>query len=345
MKKVIQGYSIDREIGKGRYSTVHLVHKSNVVRAIKIIELQYQDSVFTSKIGTGGRSSSYYEQICSDVLNEINIISQLSSDDNRYIVQYYEHMIEKIRTEDGSESGCRIFIVMEYLKTLTDLLKEENILCEDVIHIGKDIAQALITCHENCILHRDIKPDNIFISTKAGKNRKYKLGDFGVSRKLKQDEMASTLKGTPNYIAPEVYKGIEEDRAYEYSSDIYSLALVLYVLLNENRLPFYPDYPSEVLPTDENKAFLKRIRGEIPKNPVNAPDELGEVLKKALSDEKTRYQSITQFLTDWNEVEQKLTVEQKQKIASHKLEEISANKKETVPQNHMGEPVLKKKSR
>ena len=231
MSDEICGYKIDKVLGKGRYSEVYHARKNDTERAIKVVKVTNDSSV--NEIGTGERSSSYYEQLCNDLLEEVQFISELSKEDNRYIVQYYEYETEQV--EELGRKTTYLYIFMEYLKPLSELGRCSELYCEDVIQI----------------LHRDIKPDNIFVSEKEGRNRKYKLGDFGISKRLKQNEMASTLKGTPMYMAPEVFMGRKDERSYGYSSDIYSLALILYVLLNDNRFPFLPDYPIEILPEDE----------------------------------------------------------------------------------------------
>ena len=96
------------------------------------------------------------------------------------------------------------------------------------------MCSALELCRENNIIHRDIKPQNIFVSRYGV----FKLGDFGVAK-------ASTIRtsadkvGTYSYMAPEVYKG----KGYDDRVDIYSLGMVLYWLLNERRGPFLPMPP------------------------------------------------------------------------------------------------------
>ena len=75
---------------------------------------------------------------------------------------------------------------MEYLTPFTDFALGKNLSVRDVIKVGKDILTALIACHENGIIHRDIKDDNIFVATDGT----YKLGDFGVSKKLKDRSKA-----------------------------------------------------------------------------------------------------------------------------------------------------------
>lgn len=339
MPDEICGYKIDKVLGKGRYSEVYHVHKNDIERAVKVVKVM--NDPFVNEIGTGERTSSYYEQLCNDLLEEVQFISELSKEDNRYIVQYYEYEVKKV--DELDQKTTYIYIFMEYLKPLTKFIKHSELSCEDVVQIGKDIAQALVICHENHILHRDIKPDNIFVSEKKGRKRKYKLGDFGISKRLKQDEMASTLKGTPMYMAPEVFTGRKDERSYGYSSDIYSLALTLYVLLNGNRFPFLPDYPNEILPEDETLAFSKRMKGILPKKPIHAPKELAEVLEKALMDKDNRYQTAKEFLDAWDYAAQRLTEQEKKHVVS-KITEKNLEEEKTIPHIQEGDSILQRPS-
>ena len=94
------------------------------------------------------------------------------------------------------------------------------------------MCNALELCEKRGIIHRDIKPDNIFIND----NGDYKLGDFGVARQLEKSSTFMSRRGNQAYMAPEVYKG----EWYGEKADIYSLGLVLYRLLNNSRIPFMP---------------------------------------------------------------------------------------------------------
>lgn len=109
---------------------------------------------------------------------------------------------------------------MEYLTPFDDFVFSNELKVSDVIKLGKDILAALVSCHYQNIIHRDIKDDNIFI----GADNTYKLGDFGVSKLLNDRSRAESMKGTPNYIAPEVYLGKEK---YDNTVDLYSLAYIL----------------------------------------------------------------------------------------------------------------------
>ena len=301
--KTILGYTIDEKIGSGAFGTVYKVSKSNVsgtyTRALKHITIptkkQYID-VLNSMGGDHSKADNYFTEVLKRVTGEIQIISQLSETGCKNIVRYYENDI----VETPPPKTYDIYILMEYLTPFDDFVFNNELKVSDVIKLGKDILAALVSCHSQNIIHRDIKDDNIFIGT----DNTYKLGDFGVSKLLNDRSRAESMKGTPNYIAPEVYLGKEK---YDNTVDLYSLGIVLYRLLNKLRFPFLPDYPDSYDSNDEEQAFEKRIKGEIPNLPIDAKNELGQVILKAISNRKDRFNSADEFLKALEEAEHKLS--------------------------------------
>ncbi len=301
--KTILGYTVDEKIGSGAFGTVYKVSKSNVsgtyTRALKHITIptkkQYID-VLNSMGGDHSKADNYFAEVLKRVTGEIQIISQLSETGCKNIVRYYENDI----VETPPPKTYDIYILMEYLTPFNDFVFNNELKVSDVIKLGKDILVALVSCHYQNIIHRDIKDDNIFI----GADNTYKLGDFGVSKLLNDRSRAESMKGTPNYIAPEVYLGKEK---YDNTVDLYSLGIVLYRLLNKLRFPFLPDYPNSYNSNDEEQAFERRIKGEIPNLPINAENELGQVILKAISNRKDRFNSADEFLKALENAEQKLS--------------------------------------
>ena len=301
--KTILGYTVDEKIGSGSFGTVYRVTKSNVsgtyTRALKHITIptkkQYID-ILNSMGGDHSKADNYFAEVLKRVTGEIQIISQLSETGCKNIVRYYENDI----VETPPPKTYDIYILMEYLTPFDDFIFNNELKVSDVIKLGKDILAALVSCHSQNIIHRDIKDDNIFIGT----DNTYKLGDFGVSKLLNDRSRAESMKGTPNYIAPEVYLGKEK---YDNTVDLYSLGIVLYRLLNKLRFPFLPDYPNSYDSNDEEQAFEKRIKGEIPNLPINAKNELGQVILKAISNRKDRFNSADEFLKALEEAEHKLS--------------------------------------
>ena len=297
--KTILGYTVVEEIGSGGFGTVYKVSKTNAageyIRALKHMTIptkkQYND-VLNSMGGDYSKADDYFASVLKDIVNEIRILSSLSESGIKNIVSYYENDI----VETDSPKMYNIYILMEYLTPFTDYITERQITIRDVIKLGKDILTALISCHEQNIIHRDIKDDNIFVANDGA----YKLGDFGVSKSLKDKSKAESIKGTPNYIAPEVYLGKEK---YDKTVDLYSLGIVLYKYLNYARNPFLPDYPAAYSSADEEQAFEKRMSGAVPSLPCNAKNALGEVVLKAVKPRAERYNSASEFLAELCSVE------------------------------------------
>lgn len=301
--KEILGYRVDEKIGSGGFGTVYKVSKTNAagtyVRALKHITLptkkQYA-SVLNSMGGDYAKADNYFAGVLNDIVSEIRILSTLSESGIQNIVRYYENDI----IETQSPKTYDIYILMEYLTPFPDYFDNRSFTVKDVIRLGKDIVTALISCHSKNIIHRDIKDDNIFVSPDGV----YKLGDFGVSKALKDKSRAESVKGTPNFIAPEVYLGKEK---YDNTVDIYSLGIVLYKLLNKSRNPFLPAFPAPYSTDDEDAAFEARMSGKIPELPVGAQNELGQAIIKAIMPREQRYNSANEFLAELQNAEQNLS--------------------------------------
>lgn len=312
----VLGYTIDEKIGEGAFGTVYKVSKTNAsgtyIRALKHISLpgarQYAD-VLNSMGGDYSKADDYFAGVLQELVNEIQIISALSEEGARNIVRYYEN---DIRVTD-SPKRYDIYILMEYLMPFPEYAYANELSVRDVIRLGKDVLVALISCHENGVIHRDIKDDNIFVTAKGT----FKLGDFSVSKQLKDGSRAESMKGTPNFIAPEIYLGKGK---YDATVDIYSLGIVLYRLLNKNRNPFMPNFPRTFDSDDEDLAFQRRMNGEIPDLPLEADNVLGEIIVRAMKPRDERYDSAKAFLTELEKAETELSEEELEKIVSQVIE-------------------------
>ena len=282
---VLPGWETVRIIGNGSSGLVYEISKKdeyggNLQSALKII------SIPSTKAEYEEMQSKYSEDELRDKLkakveeitNEYRLMGVLKGHPN--IVSCEDQMIVP-HTDD---LGWDIYIRMEMLTSLPDYVHEHGITGTEVMKLCMDICSALEACRKNGIIHRDIKPQNIFVSPYGV----FKLGDFGVA---KATAIGSVEKvGTYSYMAPEVYKG----RVYNDSVDIYSLGMVLYWLLNERRGPFLP-LPPEV-PTKEQiaDAQLRRNRGETLPPPKFGNDAMKELVVKACSfNPDERFQSPT----------------------------------------------------
>ncbi len=201
---------------------------------------------------------------------------------NTHIVDYLD--FDFVDWSEEESFGRDMYIRMELLKDLRTELKHNRTFSEtEIIKIGCDICKALRLCHSKGIIHRDIKPDNIFVN----KDGNYKLGDFGISKSLPDlsNGYAGTGIGTFAYMPAEQLKG-----KYNKTVDIYSLGLVLYELSNGNRLPFAVN----TYATDQE--VIQRLSGQKLPYPSNSSAKLAKVLLKACAfDPKDRYATAEEF--------------------------------------------------
>ena len=226
----VPGWQCVRNIGGGSYGTVFEIQKTEADKtynaALKVISIPRDDSEIAAAQSDGLDIYAYFGNMVKNVTNEIALMSELAGFTN--IVSYQDHMV----VEHRNSFGWDILIRMELLTSLTAYTAGRTLSEQEIIRLGVDICKALELCWEKKILHRDIKPENIFIN----RHGDFKLGDFGVARTIENDRTTGTLAGTETYMAPEVYRG----EAYGHTADLYSLAMVLYKFLNNNRTPFLP---------------------------------------------------------------------------------------------------------
>ena len=266
---------LEREIGEGSFGKVYALKKTDFgndyFSALKLISIPRSRSEISALRSEGMDEDSirtHYEQAVADVVSEFNLMAQFRGNSN--IVSYEDHMV--LPREDGY--GYDVFIRMELLDSLVDILTEKQFSRKDVILLGIHLCRALELCQKYNIIHRDIKPENIFRS----KHGDFKLGDFGIARMAEKTTGDMSKKGTYTYMAPEVYK----DEPYGSGVDLYSLGIVLYRLLNGNRTPFLPAYPAPISHTDREKALARRMSGERIPSPTGTEGRLMEIVMKAV---------------------------------------------------------------
>lgn len=291
--KVFNDWKIIRLIGEGANGKVFEIENDNynivTKSALKMIRIEKTESDVKRAVAEGMDEtavSEYYEEIVRRIVNEIAIMSEVKGHSN--IVSYEDHCV--ISNEE--EGYWDILIRMELLTSLSDYVMEHPLTETDIIKLGYDLCNALTFCHKKGLIHRDIKPDNIFVNEEGV----YKLGDFGIARTMETTTGDMSKTGTQNYMAPEVYLG----KAYGNIVDIYSVGIVLYKLMNGNRLPFYPKAPNPIRYEDRTNAFHKRMIG-IEKMPLpeNASHPFAEIILKACAyAPEERYKSAEQMLEE-----------------------------------------------
>ncbi|MCB9627161.1 MAG: serine/threonine protein kinase [Sandaracinaceae bacterium] len=204
-----------------------------------------------------------------------------------------QHIIDI--SDFGTLPDGSTYFVMEFLDG-TDLSgaieKAGQMPANRVVHVAKQLAQALGAAHENGIVHRDLKPDNVYLIKRGGDTDFVKVLDFGIAKvggsnsKLTR---AGQVFGTPHYMSPEQCSGSNVD----HRTDIYAIGVMLYEMVTGD-VPFDADnlmgiltkhlYEDPIPPTQKN---------------ANLPRELEAVILKAMSKQtETRYQNMGEFYDD-----------------------------------------------
>lgn len=282
-------WKIVEQIGEGSFGKVYKAvreeHTMTTYAAIKVISIPQSDAEVSSLRSEGldeDASKTYFEGIVNDFVNEIKLMESMKGTSNIVSVEDFR-VFEK---ED--KIGYDIFIRMELLTPFNDHIADHPMTEKDVVKLGVDICSALELCAQRNIIHRDIKPENIFISSFGD----FKVGDFGIAKELEKTSGAMSSKGTFNYMAPEIAAG----KKYDATVDIYSLGLVLYKLLNNNRLPFIDPYAQQIQYQDRKNATDRRLGGEPIPVPVNASPQLADIILAACSyDPAQRFSTPTAF--------------------------------------------------
>lgn len=282
-------WKITRLIGEGSYGKVFEVEREDFgvtyKAALKAITVPANPGELLSAQASGMDEASvrtYFGSFVQELVKEFAIMSKLKGNSN--IVSYENHQV----IEHRDQIGWDILIQMELLTPLNQYTSTHMVTLQDVIKLGIDLCKALELCQKYNIIHRDVKPENIFIS-EAGN---FKLGDFGIARTVEKTTSGLSKKGTYLYMAPEVYKG----EPYGSTVDIYSLGIVLYRLLNGNRTPFLPAAPAPITHDDQENALAKRFSGVPLPPPSHAQGRLSEIVLKACAyDPKERYSSPMQM--------------------------------------------------
>ena len=285
-------WKIVKYLGGGAYGKVYEIERTisgtqeKEKAALKIVSRPKDEDEIEEYEVSGYDKESIIESYKSEIQNyvkEYKLMKALQGQTN--IVSCDDFTV--VLNENGI--GGNVFIRMELLTPLNQVLKERALSIEEIIKLGKDIASALILCEKKNIIHRDIKPANIMVSQFGN----YKLGDFGVS-KIMDHATYATAMGTPEYQAPEVV----HMKKYGQTADIYSLGITLYWLLNNRRMPFIG---ADEQPTVERKdeTMKRRYRGEKLPAPKNGSAKLKKIVLKACEyNPEDRYASAQEMYDD-----------------------------------------------
>lgn len=273
MKCIWPDWRMEERLGSGSHGTVYRAVRTDdpaCVCAIKIISIPGQSAELDSLRGEGMTDSemrSYLREMINDFVSEIRMMELLRGTPN--IVRVDEYAV----VEKEGEIGWDVCIRMECLTPFNVYVCDKRLSEAEVLKLGVDLCTALEVCAQHNVIHRDIKPENILV----GQNGEYKLGDFGIARKLEHITFGLSQKGTVNHIAPEVMYSYD----YDTRADIYSLGLVLYRLLNKNRLPFLDTDKQLLLPRERQNAVDRRLRGDVLSAPCEASPRVADIVLKA----------------------------------------------------------------
>lgn len=283
----LPGWKCVRQIGAGSFGKVYEIQHTEYGKvykaALKVVRIPQDPSDLKRAYSEGmdrEGATTYFRSFVENLTDEFAIMDEIKGFTN--IVSYEDHMV----IEHPDEIAWDILIRMELLTSLPDYCTTHTMSEKQVIQLGMDICNALEICEEKKIIHRDIKPDNIFVNDRGD----FKLGDFGIARTVEKTMSGMSKKGTYDYMAPEVYLC----RPYGQTVDLYSLGTMLYRFLNKNRLPFLPF--GNLRPDDRTNALEQRMSGAMPQLPMNGSEQLKAVVMKSIAfDAKERYQTAAEF--------------------------------------------------
>lgn len=264
--RILNGrYELIEPIGGGGMALVHraMDHETNEVVAVKILRSDLAES----------------QEFVERFKREAHASTTLA---NPHIIKAYD-----VGCDEGDH-----YIVMEYVRgmTLKRLIAEKGYLDVDMtIKIGLQIAHALAHAHDNHIIHRDIKPQNVLVEESGV----VKVADFGIARGATSTTvttMAGTgVMGSVHYFSPEQARG----RHVDHRTDIYALGIVLYEMIT-GHLPFEGESAVEVA--------IKHIQEDVrvPERYVRrVPVALRDVIHRATRRKKEeRYQDIDTMILD-----------------------------------------------
>lgn len=270
-------YTIEEKVGGGGMANVYKGHDNRLGREVAIKVLK-QDFVNDKDIVDNFRKESY----SAAKLNHQNIVGVFDVGNDEI---------------DGKEI---FYIVMEIVngKTLKDLIDEKGKLgVSETLNYVIQIAEAIYCAHENNIIHRDIKPQNIIIN----RENVPKVTDFGIAQGVnKNTNTEKDIIGSVHYFSPEQARGEGTDER----SDIYSLGILIYEMLT-GELPFDGENPISIAlkQVHEPIDLASRINEDVPYQLDNI------ILKMTKKDPEDRYSSLTEVIQDLKELEKKTDME------------------------------------
>lgn len=258
-----EGFEYIKNIGKEDLSKVFLAKKKDTGEKYVIHKID-KNNIYNNK-----KFRKYLN-------NEIYILRNV---EHKNIIKLYDTKFDK----------NYFYLIFEYCNgtdldicLIQYLEKNKKPFPQNIVqHIMKQIIDAFVYLHSNRILHRDIKPKNIFVKfpTEEDKNNinllksEIKVGNFHFTRYLKENNLAKTVLGTPYYMCPEILKKLEKENqdsecGYDDKADIWSLGILTYELLF-GYPTFYEDSLKEILSKIELEKYEIPINITISKEAIS----------------------------------------------------------------------------
>ena len=269
-------WRITEKVGEGSFGCVYKAERSErgqtFYSAVKLITIpgssEEWDSVL-KEAGTEEGAKAYFENLLEDCIQEVGTMEYFHG--NSYIVSVEDFKV--LEYEDCV--SWELFIRMEFLESFAEYCAGRDFQEDEIIRLGIDLSQALCCLKKCSIVHRDIKPENIFVSRFGN----FKLGDFGIARRMEKSLGALSKKGTDSYMAPEMYHG----ETYDGRASL------------DKQLITY---------RDKENALEKRMAGEELPPPAEADEALaGIILKACAYDPEERYKEPEELLDALQQLE------------------------------------------
>lgn len=249
------------------------------------------------KIGTGGMSDVYRAK--DHKLNRYVAVKALKQEfaENKDFVSKFRVEAQAaaglmhpniVNVYDvGEENGCH-YIVMELVEGITlkkYIEKKARLSVKEAVSISIQMAMGIEAAHNNHIIHRDIKPQNIIIS----KEGKVKVTDFGIAKAATSNTITSNVMGSVHYTSPEQVRGGFSDE----KSDIYSLGITLFEMLT-GRVPFNGETTVAVA-IKHIQEQMPSVREFVPEIPISVEQIVKKCTQKSPD---RRYQSAPELIED-----------------------------------------------
>ena len=258
-------FKLLKKLGEGGMGEVYLAHQAGLDRKVAL-------KVLSKELG---KKQAFVERF----FREARAMAKL---DHPHVLKVYA-----IDSDKG-----RHYVAIEFIdgQSMQDWMDERGqVEVGDAVHVTLRCAEALLHAHEATLIHRDIKPDNILVTSKGV----VKVADFGLAKAVDEDvsmTQSGTGLGTPLYMAPEQARNAKD---VDQRADIYSLGCTLYYLVT-GQLPFSGSTALELIMAKEKGQFTSARKLN-----KSVPDRLDLVIDRMMAkDVAHRYESCAQVISD-----------------------------------------------